>query len=302
MTASLHERVDEYLRLRRALGFRLRNEGRALAQFAGYMEQQGTTSVTAEHAIAWAQLRQGVHPVTWTHRLTAVRGFAAWLRAIDPATEIPPRGVFPGQGKRPSPFIFSGDSIAAMTAACGSLRPAMRAATYTALFGLVAVTGIRIGEDPATPAGGIDLDAGMLPVMPAKSRCERILPLHPTTVEALAEYDAVRARRHPAATTFFVSIRGTRLCHGPVLAAFREACAAAGIPGRPRIHDLRHSMAVATLLQWYRSGEDIDAAMPALSGYLGHVSPEGTYWYLSAVPELMQLAAARAAGKDHDDE
>jgi integrase len=294
--------VDEYLRLRRALGFRLRNEGRALAQFAGYMEQQGTTAVTAEHAITWAQLRQGVHPVTWTHRLTAVRGFAAWLRAIDPATEIPPKGVFPGQGKRPAPFIFSVDDIAAMTAACGSLRPPMRAATYTALFGLVAVTGIRIGEALAIPAGGIDLDAGLLPVMPAKSRCERILPLHPTTVEALAEYDTARARRHPAATTFFVSIRGTRLCHGPVMEAFREACAAAGIPGLPRIHDLRHSLAVATLLQWYRSGEDIDAAMPALSGYLGHVSPEGTYWYISAVPELMQLAAERAAGKEGSDE
>ena len=299
MTASLHERVDEYLRLRRALGFRLRNEGRALAQFAGYLEQQGAEAVTAEHAITWAQLPRGVHPVTWTHRLTAVRGFASWLRAIDPATEIPPRGVFPGQGKRPAPFIFSDGDIAAMIAACGSLRPRMRAATCTVLFGLIAVTGIRIGEALAIPAGGIDLDAGLLPVMPAKSRCERILPLHPTTVGALADYDALRVRKHPAASTFFVSIRGTRLCHQPVLSAFREACAAAGIPGRPRIHDLRHSLAVAILLQWYRSGEDVDAQMPALSGYLGHVSPEGTYWYISAVPELMRLAAARAAGKDH---
>jgi integrase/recombinase XerD len=298
MTVSLHERVDEYLRLRRALGFRLRNEGRALAQFAGYLERQGAATVTAGHAITWAQLPQGVHPVTWTQRLTAVRGFAAWLRTIDPVTEIPPKAVFPGQGKRPAPFIFSDGDIAAVTAACGSLRPAMRAATYAALFGLIAVTGIRIGEALAIPAAGIDLDAGLLPVMPAKSRCERILPLHPTTVEALAEYDAVRARRHPGATTFFVSIRGTRLCHGPVMEAFRKACATAGIPGLPRIHDLRHSLAVATLLQWYRSGEDIDAQMPALSGYLGHVSPEGTYWYVSAVPELMQ----RAAGKDGSDE
>jgi integrase/recombinase XerD len=297
MTASLHDRVDEYLRLRRALGFRLRNEGRALAQFASYLEQQGTAAVTAEHAITWAQLPRGVHPVTWTHRLTAVRGFAAWLRTIDPDTEIPPKGVFPGQGKRPAPFIFSDGDIARLTAACASLRPAMRAATYTALFGLTAVTGIRIGEALAIPAGGIDLDAGLLPVRPAKSRCERILPLHPTTVEALAEYDALRSRKHPAATTFFVSIRGTMLCHQPVLTAFREACAAARIPGRPRIHDLRHSLAVTTLLDWYRSGEDVDAQMPALSGYLGHVSPEGTYWYISAVPELMQLAAARAAGK-----
>jgi integrase len=282
MTTLLHERAEEYLRLRRALGFRLEHDGHLLPQFADYLQQHAAAAITAEHAITWAQLPQGVTPVTWTQRLTAVRGFAAWLRTIDPATEIPPRGVFPAQGRRPAPFIFTDDGIARMHAACGSLRPWFRSATYTALFGLVAVTGIRIGEALAIPVGGIDLDSG----------------LHPTTVAALAEYEELRARKHPAATTFFVSIRGTRLCHHPVLNAFREACALAGIPGRPRIHDLRHSLAVATLLNWYRSGEDIDAQMPALQGYLGHVSPAGTYWYISAVPELMQLAAERAARKE----
>jgi len=302
MTVSLHERAEEYLRLRRALGFRLRREGQVLPQFADYLEQQGAATVTAEHAIAWAQLPRGVHPVTWTHRLTAVRSFAAWLHTIDPAAEVPPKGVFPGQGKRPAPFIFSACDITRMISACGSLRPAMRAATYAALFGLIAVTGIRIGEALAIPADGIDLDAGLLPVMPAKSRCQRILPLHPTTAAALAEYAALRARSFPEAATFFVSDRGTALRRGPALTAFRQACAAAGIKGRPRIHDMRHSFAVTTLLEWYRSGEDVAAQMPALSGYLGHVSPEGTYWYISAVPELMQLAAARAAGREHSDE
>ncbi len=305
MTAALGQRVQEYLRLRRALGFRLEREGTVLAQFAAYLEEKGAATITAEHAIAWAQLPQGVDPVNWSHRLTAVRSFAAWLRTTDPAAEIPPRGVFPGQGKRPVPFIWSPGDIARLAAACGSLRPRMRAATYTALFGLIAVTGIRIGEALAIPADGIDLDAGLLPVSPAKSRCERILPLQPSTVEALAEYDSLRRRRHPAAATFFVSIRGTALCYGPVLQAFRQACAVAGLHGpgpRPRIHDLRHSFAVTTLLEWYRSGEDVAAQMPALSGYLGHVSPEGTYWYLSAVPELMQLAAARLARKEGGDE
>jgi integrase/recombinase XerD len=298
MTTLLRERAEEYLRLRRALGFRLAREGQVLPQFTDYLEQQCAATVTAEHAIAWAQLPQGVHPVTWTHRLTAVRGFAAWLHTIDPATEVPPKGVFPGQGKRPAPFIFSDGDITRMMAACAGLRPAMRAATCTALFGLIAVTGIRIGEALAIPAGGIDLDAGLLPVMPAKSRCQRILPLHPTTAGALAEYNALRARSFPAAATFFVSDQGTPLRQGPALRAFRQACAAAGIEGRPRIHDLRHSLAVTTLLQWYRSGQDVAAQMPALSGYLGHVSPEGTYWYISAVPELMQLAAGRAARKE----
>ncbi len=215
VTASLRERVEEYLRLRRALGFRLQREGQVLPQFADYLEQQDAATVTAEHAIAWAQLPRGVHPVTWTHRLTAVRGFAAWLRTTDPAAEVPPRGVFPGQGRRPAPFIFSDGDITRVITACGSLRPQLRATTYTALFGLIAVTGIRIGEALAIPAGGIDLDAGLLPVMPAKSRCERILPLHPTTAKALTEYAALRARRHPEAATFFVSLRGTPLRQGP---------------------------------------------------------------------------------------
>jgi integrase len=302
MTTLMHQRVDEYLRLRRALGFRLRNDGRRLPQFADYLEQHGAATVTAAHAIAWAQAPQGARPVTWGQRLTAARGFAAWLRAIDPATEVPPKGVFPRPGKRPAPFIFSDDDITRLITACGSLRPALRAATYTALFGLVAVTGIRIGEALAIPAGGIDLDAGLLTVAPAKSRRERILPLHPTTVTALADYAAIRSRSHSAAATFFVSIRGTMLLHHCVLNAFRDACALAGIPGRARIHDLRHSLAVNTLLDWYRSGEDIDAEMPALPGYLGHVRPDGTYWYISATPELMQLAAARAAGKEGRDE
>jgi integrase/recombinase XerD len=240
MTTLLHERAEEYLRLRRALGFRLDYDGHRLSQFADYLQEHGASVITAEHAVAWAQLPQGVTSWTWTQRLTAVRGFAAWLRTIDPATEVPPRGVFPGYGSRPAPFIFTDDDIAAMHAACGSLRPWFRSATCTALFGLVAVTGIRIGEALAIPVGGIDLDTGLLAVHPAKSRCERILPLHPTTVAALAEYEELRARKHPKATTFFTSIRGTRLCHHPVLNAFREICTTAGLPGRPRIHDLRH--------------------------------------------------------------
>src|SRR5260370_1211770 len=147
-------------------------------------------------------------------------GCGGWLRTSDPATEIPPRGVFPGYGRRPAPFIFTDGDIAAMHAACGSLRPWFRSETYTALFGLIAVTGVRVGEALAIPSGGIDLDAGLLAVRPARSRCERILPLHPTTLAALPQYEELPAPKHPNATTFFLSIRGTSLCHGPVLRAF----------------------------------------------------------------------------------
>ena len=228
MTTLLHERAQEYLRLRRALGFRLRHEGYILPQFADYLEQHGAATITAEHAITWAQLPQGVHPVTWTHRLSAVRGFATWLRTIDPAAEIPPKGVFPGQGKRPAPFIFTSGDLTAVTAACAGLRPAMRAAACTALFGLIAVTGVRIGEALTIPAGGIDLDAGLLPVMPAKSRCQRILPLHPTTVAALADHDALRARSFPGAATFFVSEKGTPLTRHEARWAHAELLASQG--------------------------------------------------------------------------
>jgi integrase/recombinase XerD len=297
MNTLLHERVEEYLRLRRALGFRLERPGQVLVQYADYLAGHGAVTVTAQNAIAWAQLPQGVRPGTWAERLGAVRGFAAWLRTVDPAAEVPPAGVFPGQGKRPAPFIFTAGEVTRMHAACASLRPAFRAVTYSALFGLIAVTGIRRGEALSIPVGGIDLDAGLLPVAPAKGRCERVLPLHPTTAAALAEYDGLRSRRHPAATAFFVTTRGRRICGHAALTAFRQACAIAGIPGQPRMHDLRHSLAVNTLLEWYRSGKDVAAEIPALSAYLGHVNPEGTYWYISAVPELMQLAAERAAGQ-----
>lgn len=294
----LSDRVEEYLRLRRALGYQLRLEGYRLAEYARHLDMSGETVVTAQNAVAWARLRQGVHPVTWSHRLRAVRGFAAWLRTIDPATEIPPKDAIPERWIRPAPFIFDEGLTARMTAACGGLRPAFRAATLTTLFGLVAATGIRIGEALAIPSDGIDLDAGLLPVMPAKSRCERILPLHPTAVAALRDYDGLRSRTHPESPVFFASIRGTALDPSGVRRAFRQACDSAGIPRRARIHDLRHSFAVASLLQWYRTGADVAAEMPALSDYLGHVNPEGTYWYISAVPELMQLAAARAAAED----
>jgi integrase/recombinase XerD len=249
MTVTLSQRVQEYLRLRRALGFKLEREGRELPQFAAYLEQAGAVTITADRAIAWAQLPQGVHPVRWTHRLSAVRSFAAWLHTIDPAAEIPPRGIFPGQGKRPAPFIYSSGDITRLVSACASLRPAMRAQTYTALFGLIAVTGVRVGEAPALPVTGIDLNAGLLSVLPAKSRCERILPLHPSTVEALAQYVRLRDRKHPAARTFFVSIRGTALCYEPVLAAFRQACAGAGLnspAARPRIHDYADLLVMPT--------------------------------------------------------
>lgn len=297
MTA-MHDHVQEYLRLRRALGFELTWPGRILPQFADYLEASGAATITDEVAIAWAQIPTGVHPVTWTHRLGVVRGFAKYLQAIDPETQIPPKGVFPGQGKRPAPYLFSEHDIARLLEATRTLQTPLRAATCHALFGLLAVSGMRISEALTLARDDVDLDSGVLTITSAKSGSTRLVPLHPTATTALREYADLRDRLRPVAraSTFFISHRGTALGHGPVWKAFVQLTTDIGIRTtavKPRIHDLRHSFAVHCLLRWYRNRDDVDGQMAALSTYLGHLNPAGTYWYLSAVPELMQLAAQR---------
>jgi integrase len=294
----LHGHVQEYLRLRRALGFKLAWPGTILPQFADYLQAAGSSTVTDELAIAWAQLPTGVHPVTWTQRLGVVRGFATYLKAIDPATQIPPRGVFPGQGKRPAPYIFSEQDITRLLEATRTLHTPLRAATCHAMFGLLAVSGLRISEALCLQRDSLDPDTGVLAVTSAKSGSVRLVPLHPTATTALCEYADLRDRLHPqaSASTFFISHRGTALSKTTVRDAFVQLTADIGIrtaTTHPRIHDLRHSFAVHCLLRWYRSGDDVAGQMPTLSTYLGHINPAGTYWYLSAVPELMQLAAQR---------
>ncbi|MBF8185513.1 tyrosine-type recombinase/integrase [Nonomuraea sp. K274] len=297
MTA-MHDHVREYLRLRRALGFKLDWPGRILPQFADYLLTAGSSTITDELSIAWAQLPTGVHPVTWTHRLGVVRGFAKYMQAIDPATQIPPSGVFPGQGKRPDPYLFSEHDITSLLEATRTLKTPLRAATCHALFGLLAVSGVRISEALTLQRDGVDLDSGVLAITSAKSGPPRLVPLHPTATAALSEYADLRDRLRPRAraSTFFISHRGTPLSKGPVREAFIQLTAAIGIRTatvKPRIHDLRHSFAVHCLLRWYRSGADVDGQMATLPTYLGHLNPAGTFWYLSAVPELMQLAAQR---------
>jgi integrase len=241
---SLHSKVDEYLALRRALGFHLRREGCSLPQFADWMQRRQTATITAALAIEWARLPIGVHPVTWSHRLSAVRMFARWLAATDPTVEIPPSSVFPGQGKRPDPYIYSDDEIAALLAAAHTiLRPALRAATIETMLGLLAVSGVRVGEACRLGRRDIDLATGLLTVVEGKSRSPRILPLHPSTVEALASYAALRDARHPDAVTFFVSLHGTTLTPGAVRNAFLPLTTHTGLRvgnRGPRVHDLRH--------------------------------------------------------------
>ncbi len=297
MSAVLAGHVAEYLRLRRALGFQLTRPGHELPQFVAYLDSIGAEHVTVEAAVAWTRLSTGVQPITLSHRLGAVRGFARYLATIDPKTEIPPSGLF-GKQHRRTPHIYSQEEITGLLTAAGRLRPGLRAATYQALLGLLAATGMRVGEAVRLTGADLDLDTGVLRVRHAKFDRERLVPLHPSATAAVADYLSHRDRLAPAerADTLFVTTIGTPLSTQLVGATFGSLLGAAGLPTtpgqRPRVRDLRHSFVVNTLIGWHREGIDVAARLPVLSTYLGHVSPASTYWYVSAVPELMQLAAA----------
>jgi integrase/recombinase XerD len=300
--SELGRHLENYLRLRRALGFKLEFPGCVLPSLISYLEEAGAATITAELAISWAGLPRGVLPITWAHRLGAARGFARYLKTIDPATEIPPAGVWPSVTPRPQPYIWAEADIRRLLAAARELRPPLRAATYEALLGLLAATGMRLGEAIGLDRADADLDGGVLTIRDGKFGRSRLVPLHPTVTSALASYAARRDRLcpGPAATRFFVSTAGTALRTSGVDSAFAQLTTALGLrtpASRPRVHDLRHSFASRQLLDWHRAGADVQARMPLLSAYLGHVSPAGTYWYLPAVPELMELAAARLAQK-----
>lgn len=290
--------VADYLKTRRALGFKLKREGLLLPQLVAYLDAAGATTLTAERAIAWARLPQDVAPINWAHRLGAARGFATYLKTIDPFTEVPARGVFPSSAARRIPHLWSPTEVSALLEATRGLRPPLRAATHEALFGLIAVSGLRIGEAIALDRDDVDLTDGVLTIREAKFGNSRLVPLHPSATDALGGYAARRDRLCPTprSTRFFLSSVGTALRAEGVHLTFNQLTTAIGLrtaTARPRVHDLRHSFAVQTLIDWHRSGVDMQGRMAVLSGYLGHVNPAGTYWYLSATPELMELAAAR---------
>jgi len=290
--------VENYLRLRRALGFKLDREGRLLPQFVAYLETAGAATVSSELAIAWARLPAGVQPDHWAKRLGVARKFAAYLQTIDPTTEIPPPDVFPARHHRPTPYLWSQSEICRLLEGARGLRSPLRAATHEVLFGLLAVSGMRIGEAIALQRDDVELSTGVITIREAKGDRTRLVPLHPTATGALRGYAARRDRvcPKPRSSAFFISTAGTALGKCQVERTFVKITTQVGLrtaEAHPRIHDLRHSFAVHTLIGWQQSGVQIDERIAALSTYLGHSSPAGTYWYLSASPELMQLAAER---------
>jgi integrase len=300
VTGPLREGLADYLALRRALGYRLARPEKLLGQFLDHLEQTGEARITVAAALDWARQPAAGGSNWWAYRLSTVRGFATYLHALDPAHEVPAAELLPQRPHRASPYLYSDTDIAALITATGSLRSPLRRATFATLIGLLAVTGIRVGEAIALNRDDIDYDAGRLVVRHGKFGKTRELALHPTTVHALRSYQRLRDRTAPATGTaaLLVSTAGTRLLYCNLHNAFHRLVGLAGLTPRsgscrPRIHDLRHSFAVAAMLDAYAAGQDGQTRLTLLSTWLGHVHPGSTYWYLSASPELMAVAGQR---------
>jgi integrase/recombinase XerD len=299
MTA-LGQALDDYLTLRRRLGYGLERDQPQLEQFVAFLEQADAQRITTELALRWARIPANQHPIIWRRRLSVVRQFARYLATVDPLSEIPSQDLLPAHQPRTAPYIYAPQEIEALVAAARSLRRPLAAAMFATVIGLLASTGLRLREALALDRADVDLHNGVLDIRACKNHRQREVMLHPSATAALGRYVNVRDEHCPSPGTpaFFVTSWGRRPVKTVFGQTFRVLIVQTGLEGRghrvrPRPHDLRHTFAVRTLIDWHRSGEDIDRRMPALSTYLGHVSPESTYWYLQSVPELQVLVSER---------
>jgi integrase/recombinase XerD len=301
----LRTALGDYLSTRRALGFELRTAGRNLEKFVSFLENQGATYVTTDLAVQWATRPREASSAYHATRLAHVRCFAAWRKATDPRTQVPPSGLLPFRHRRKEPFIYSDGQVRDLLIAARALLSSgkLRGLTYATLFGLLAVTGMRVSEAISLDRDDVDLEEGILTIRRTKFGKMRKVPVHESTCAALRKYRVAcdRSFRIPP-PAFFVSERGTRVTTWSARYNFAWASRHAGLRGPatgyrhgrgPRIHDLRHRFAVKTLMSWYLAGLDPDREMAKLSAYLGHVHVGCTYWYIQAVPELLRLATRR---------
>ena len=303
---TIREAVQEYLELRRNLGFKLVDHEPRLLQFATFLEENGAAYITQKLALSWAQQPQNVQPTKWAQRLSAVRGFARYRQGADPRTEIPPTGLLRYGSMRTKPYLYSDEQIRALMEAARDMphsreRQALLPWTYYCLFGLLSVSGMRVGEVRDLALLDVDLKARLLTVRAAKHHRTRLIPLHESTCSVLADY-IDRRQRHwigwSSSENLFVSSAGNPLCPSRVKQTFLKLSRQVGLRGPndsrgPRLHDFRHTFAVRTLENWYRQGLDPDRMLPVLSAFLGHVSVSDTYWYLENSPGLMKEAIRR---------
>jgi len=298
---SIVEQVQEYLKFRRSCGYQLESPGKELMLFARYAALAGHKGpLTTELAVRWAKLPQDADPRYWANRYEIVRRFAEYRFLFDPATEIPPKGLLGPSKRRLSPHIYSDGEIAAFLQAASQLAPTdgLHPLTYVTMFGLLVSTGLRISEALNLSRQDADLRTGVLTIRETKFRKSRLVPVHPSTLQALRRYIKLRDSYHPGtrSKTFFLSEKGTPLNYRGVLYIFIKLSRKLGWRDRdkkPRIHDFRHTFAVRRLLKWYEEGANLDQKMLALSTYLGHAQVTDTYWYLSAVPELLAIVSEK---------
>jgi integrase len=290
--------LAEYLALRRALGYKLQRAGQMLAEFVAYLDRVGSEHITIGHAMAWATRAPDTGSSWRAQRLGAVRCFARYAQALDARHEVPPGGLLP-PGQRRMPYVYSEADVIALLRVSPELGSPLRSTTFAVLIGMLWATGLRVGEAIRLDRDDVDLAGAVITVCKSKLGKTRLVPLHPSTVEALGDYCALRDRllAHRS-SSFFTTTAGTRLRSGNLSALFTEALRLAQLQPRPwvrrpRLGDLRHAFAVHTILDWHISGVDVEARLPLLSTFLGHANPASTYWYLTASPELLTAAARR---------
>ena len=304
--SELRQAIDQYLALRRSLGFELREPENVLRRFVAFAEREGAAYITTDLVLRWTSEPSKAQPATWASWVAIVRRFARWWSATDPRTEAPPEGLLSHRLRRQHPYIYSDDEIERLVRAAAQLPSAngMRALTYSTYFGLVAATGMRMSEGLALDRSDVDRDQGILTIRRTKFGKSRLVPLHASACEALESYAAQRDRilRRVETPAFFLSDGGRRITQWSTRYNFARVSQQIGLrpPAGghrhghgPRLHDLRHRFAVRTLIEWYRTGLDVEREIPKLATYLGHVHVNDTYWYLEAVPELLQLATER---------
>jgi integrase/recombinase XerD len=296
----LRKNLREYIDLRRALGFRLRKHERRLSEFITFLEARRTDHITTKLAIAWAMESSKGHKHSCFERLSFIRSFATYVSSMDARTEIPPTGTIRRPAIALRPYIYTREEIGRLMAAARNLFSPhkLRCHTYYHLIGLLATTGMRSGEAVRLANSDVDLAEGLVTIRESKFGKSRVVPLHSTTVKSLAAYKARRDAflNKVEAPRFFISES-----RGPISSpheSFREIRWAAGLEETrnripPRMHDLRHTFAVQTLLAWYRNGADVERNLPILSTFLGHSHIANTYWYLTSTPELLGAACER---------
>jgi len=300
---TLGHHLRNYLTLRRQLGFKFYVEASYLRSFVGFAREQGVKFISTDLALQWATLPGNITQKQRAKRLGVVRGFAQYLRAFEPRTEVLSAKLIPARSFRPKPYLYKEGQVNQLIMAARQIDPGhkIKGLTLSTLLGLLAVTGMRVGEALALERTDVDFTEALVTLRFSKGNKTRLVPLHPSTTQALEQYSRTRDKLYPQPVTpnFFVWERGARLSYQVAWEWFREAACQAGLRplgggrGGPRIHSLRHCFAVRTLLNWYRRDADVDTRLPELATFLGHGHVTDTYWYISAVPELLALATRR---------